>query len=97
MQDRYIEAIKRIVLKRFKKYPDVKIIFFGSRAKNKKIFKSSDVDIAIEGNFKDLDISILKEELEEAPIPYEVDIVNLNIADKKFKEKVYQEGILWKK
>jgi len=38
-----------------------------------------------------------KEELEEAPIPYEVDIVNLNTADEKFKKKVYNEGIFWKK
>ena len=97
MQDKYIDRIKNIILKRLGKYPEVKVIFFGSRAKGKKIFKSSDVDIALEGNFKEIDVSYLKDELKEAPIPYEVDIVNLNSADEKFKKKVYKEGIFWKK
>ena len=96
-KDKYIEIIKKIVLNKMAKYKDVKVIFFGSRAKGEKILRSSDVDIAIDGDFKKIDLINLKEELEEAPIPYEVDIVNLNTADEIFKQKVYKEGIFWKK
>ena len=93
--DKYLESIKDIVLKNFKD-SNVKIIFFGSRAVNKKVTRASDVDIGIEGEFKEIDFINLKEELEESPIPYEVDLINLNFADEKFKEEIFKKGIFWK-
>ncbi len=94
--NKYIEQIKKIILNKLGKYSDLKIIFFGSRAKAKNVSQASDVDIAIEGVFNEKDLIDLKESLEESNIPYEVDIINLNIADKFFKEKIYKEGIFWK-
>ena len=93
--DKYLESIKNIVLKNFKD-SNVKIIFFGSRARNERATQGSDVDIAIEGEFREIDFINLKEELEESTVPYEVDLINLNIADKKFREEVFKKGIFWK-
>jgi len=95
--DKYIERIKKITLEQFEKFENVKIIFFGSRAYGKNVHTGSDVDIALEGCFDDTAIINLKEELEESTIPYEVDVINLNIADEEFKDKIYKKGIYWKK
>jgi predicted nucleotidyltransferase len=94
--NKYIELIKKIILKKLDKSENVKIIFFGSRASGQNITQGSDVDVAIEGDFRETDFIALKEELEEAPIPYEVDLINLNVAEDNFKEKIYKEGIFWK-
>ena len=51
--DKYLESIKNIVLKNFKD-SNVKIIFFGSRARNERATQGSDVDIAIEGEFREI-------------------------------------------
>jgi proline iminopeptidase len=71
-----------------------KIVIFGSRAENS--FKNnSDIDIAIFGkNWKDKDVNIVKNSLEEfIKIPLKFDIVNFyNLKKPALKENILKEG-----
>ncbi|CCQ93685.1 conserved hypothetical protein [[Clostridium] ultunense Esp] len=40
---------------------------------------------------------MLRERIEESPIPYRVDLVDLSKAEDSFREKVMKEGISWER
>lgn len=69
--DIVLEDIKEIC----KKYKAKEVILFGSRAKGTAL-ERSDIDIAVSGIE---DIEDLKDEIEEIPTLYKIDIVNIDI------------------
>jgi predicted nucleotidyltransferase len=82
------EKLKREILKIVGRYLDLKeyqVFFFGSRISNKGT-QRSDIDIGIEGK-KEVPAEILakiKEEVEELPTLYKIDIVDFKSVDKDF-------------
>lgn len=68
--DIVLEDIKEIC----KKYKAKEVILFGSRAKGTAL-ERSDIDIAVSGIE---DIEDLKDEIEEIPTLYKIDIVNID-------------------
>lgn len=81
----------------FLKDDKVKIIIFGSRAREDN-YPNSDVDIGIIP-YERLDavrIAILKERIENSNIPYKVEIVNFLEVSEEFKKEALKEVIIWK-
>lgn len=92
----FIDELKGMVVDFFKDKP-VKVYLFGSRAR-KDARPTSDVDIAVEA-IKKIDSSLLsqlKDILEESHIPYRVDVVDFNSANKTMQKSIKNEGVLWK-
>ncbi len=95
LDDRHLDFVLS-VLKRNISDVDAKFYIFGSRAKgtNKKY---SDIDIAIDLNGKKLDTSILGKiliEFQDSTLPYEVDVVDLNSIDEKFRNLIKKDLVL---
>lgn len=74
----------------------VKVYLYGSWAQ-KKERPTSDIDLAVwtDHPLPAGTLARLREALEEAPIPYQVEVVNLQDADESFRQKVLGEGIEW--
>ena len=95
LEDRHLDFVLS-VLKRNISDVDAKFYIFGSRVKgtNKKY---SDIDIAVDLNGKKLDISILGKiflEFQDSTLPYEVDVVDLNSIDEKFRNLIKKDLVL---
>ena len=77
---------------------DVKIILFGSAARG-NFHRHSDIDIAIlpKNDYNKTKVILLKEKLENINIPYSVELIDLSKVSKTFKDKVFEEGEIWKK
>ena len=88
-----INDLKRFIKNFFNK-KDVRIFFFGSRARGDHS-PFSDIDIAIDSK-EDIssDITKLREILENSNLPYKVDIVRLS-TNEKLRQIVGKEGIRW--
>jgi hypothetical protein len=41
-------------------------------------------------------VSLLKEKIEQSTIPYSVDVIDLSETDETFRQKVLNEGVIWK-
>lgn len=95
-RDEIINEVKKIILDELKDVP-VRVYLFGSWARGGEK-RTSDIDIAIESKecLSSAVIIKLRSTFEESHIPYRVDIVNLDEADKKIYGKVIKEGLLWK-
>lgn len=86
------EKIKKELLRIIGEHLDLKkykVFVFGSRVTGKGD-EQSDIDAGIEGEQKISDGAIekIKEELEELPILYKIDIVDFTRASKTFKKVV---------
>lgn len=95
MENTLIQRVKAIVLQHFSTQ-NVRIYLFGSWARGEQK-RSSDIDIAIEGN-KDIsyEITLLREKLEESTIPRRIDVVDMHYAGKALCQRIRKEGIVWK-
>ena len=84
LEEKYLNTIKSIL----KKYlTNQNVYVFGSRSTGK--FKQySDLDLAIDGNLDNVNISALKNELFESYIPIDVDIVDVNKISKEFLDVI---------
>ena len=73
-----------------------KVYLFGSRAQETS-HRSSDIDVAIlpAHPLPLWTLSQIRSVLEESHVPYNVDLVDLSVADAAFRERVIEEGILW--
>lgn len=91
-----IRKVKAAVVQAFKG-EDVRIILFGSRARG-NAHCTSDIDIGIlpSGKCDRKKITALRADLEEMNIPYTVDLVDLSIVSEDFRQKVLDEGEVWK-
>lgn len=91
LKEKYLDQIKKIVQRHLKK--DVRIFIFGS-----SIIKENflDVDIGlIDGKISDRELYRIINDLEESLLPYECDVINFNQVDKKFRNSVLNDKILW--
>lgn len=89
LEARHIEFIIN-TLKKYISNEDVKLYIFGSRAKG-SYKEYSDIDIAVDFNGKKLSDYVLGNILlafEDSTLPYEVDVVDLNAIDEKFKSLI---------
>ena len=87
IEDRYYNFILKVLKQNL---PQSKFYLFGSRAK-KTNSEYSDIDIALDDNKKEIDISIinkLNSLFENSTFPYEIDIIDLNNVGEKFKTKI---------
>ncbi|WP_094227533.1 type VII toxin-antitoxin system MntA family adenylyltransferase antitoxin [Methanolobus psychrotolerans] len=94
--EKSIRKVKTSVLKAFED-EDVRIVLFGSRARG-NAHCTSDIDIGILP-FDEYDrkkLTALRAELEDMNIPYTVDLVDLSAVSEDFRQKVLDEGEIWK-
>jgi predicted nucleotidyltransferase len=94
--EKSIQKVKAAVLQAFKD-EDVRVILFGSRARG-NAHCTSDIDIGIlpHSSCDRKKIAALRAELEEMNIPYTVDLVDLSAVSEDFRQKVLDEGEVWK-
>lgn len=95
MTNKYVDAAKQIVLKACEG-KGFSVYLFGSRARGDED-RWSDIDIGIDSN-KPLPkhfIALLKDQLEESTVPYEVDLVDMQNCQKDLRANILKEGILW--
>jgi uncharacterized protein len=91
-----IRKLRRIVLDALAGH-DAGVWLFGSCARG-DVQQHSDIDIAILPR-DDLPDSILTEltaDIEESPIPYHVDLLDLRHADPALIDDIRREGIAWR-
>lgn len=82
LDEKYINFIKKAFDERLNNY---KLYLFGSRAKG-RARKYSDIDLAVDSTeLTDKIKSDLEIYFEDSTIPYEIDIVDLNKINEKFK------------
>lgn len=90
-----LDLAKQIVLSRLAGY-SAKVYLFGSQATG-HADRVSDIDIAILPlqPISPWVFAEIREALEESPILYPVDVVDLSETDLRFRQRVFKEGILW--
>lgn len=90
LEEKYINFIKNTISSMIHNY---KLYIFGSRAKN-RAKKYSDIDLAIDSQELTPQIKTkLEFTFENSTLPYEVDIINLNDIDNKFKDLIQKDLI----
>lgn len=89
LEKRHIDFIIEVLRQNIPQ-KDAKFYIFGSRAKG--TYKEySDIDIAVqlsEGNLSADTLGKILLEFSDSTLPYEVDVVDLNAIDAKFKELI---------
>lgn len=91
--EKYLCLARKIV----KEYlPTSKIYLFGSFARG-EARASSDIDIAVDLGTEQptRPLYLLREALEEAPLPYRVDLVDMREVGENLKKRILAEGIRW--
>lgn len=91
-----LEETRKIAVETLGSYP-VKLYLFGSWARGKAV-RHSDIDLAVDSDvpLPSGVLSLLRERFEESRIPYRVEIVNLRDSNASFRQRVLQEGVVWK-
>ena len=95
MASDYIAIVQSIVLKHVDKSLFA-VFLFGSRSK--RLAKhGADIDIGIWGseNFPSKTINKIIEEVAESIVPYDLDVVDFFISDKKFRQIALKSYQLW--
>ena len=91
-----IEELRRMVLAALDEH-SAAVWLFGSCARG-DVRQHSDIDIAIlpRDELSPWFFSELAADIEESPIPYDVDLVDLRHADPELVEEVRREGVKWR-
>ena len=92
---RAIEELRRMVLDALGDH-DAEVWLFGSCARD-EVMQHSDIDIAVLSRHE-LPPGLLADlaaDIEESPIPYDVDLVDLRHAAPSLVEQVQREGVKW--
>ena len=91
-----LAPLKKLVLEFFE-HDSVKIVLFGSRARDDAT-SQSDVDIGIipQNRLPAIRISRLLDEIERSTIPFKVEIVNLSETSEVFRNEAMKEVVVWK-
>ena len=95
-RERAIEELRQMVLDALSGH-DAAVWLFGSCARG-NVRQHSDIDIAIFPR-EDLASGFFAElaaDIEESPIPYDVDLVDLRRADPALVDEVRREGVKWR-
>lgn len=90
-----LAKVREIVMRQLRGVK-VKVYLYGSWARQEER-RTSDIDLAIwpEDPLPTGALSKLRSALEEATIPYPVEVTNLREADETFIQQVMKEGIEW--
>ncbi len=92
MTNRYVDQVKKVV-EEFDPMRSNKYFLFGSSVKGGKFH---DIDLGVVGNTSSQKrLSDLRERFYDSPIPYKVDVVDLDAADNAFREHVLQSEPVW--
>lgn len=93
MLDTYIPKIKEVI-KKFDPSQKNRYFIFGSSLRKERF---NDIDIGVVGaSASGAKVSILKEKIEDTTIPYFVDVVDFDSAQKSFSDYVFNNSqILW--
>ena len=68
---------------------------FGSRARGKHVKRFSDLDLAVEGlELTLLEAALLREVFDECPLPFKVDIVQIESLTPEFRTRIEAEKVL---
>jgi uncharacterized protein len=96
VREQAIEELRRMVLDVLGEH-DAAIWLFGSCARG-EARQHSDIDIAIlpRDNLPSGLLAELAADIEESPIPYDVDLVDLRRAEPALVEEVRREGVKWR-
>lgn len=95
-RDAVLSLVQKIVWRHLQHLP-VKVFLYGSWARNEER-TTSDLDLAV---WSDAPLpggvfTKLRSALEEAPIPFPVEVVDLRTANESFIQQVKKEGIEWR-
>ena len=95
-RQRAIDELRRRVLDALGDH-DAAVWLFGSCARG-EVFRHSDIDIAIlpRGELPSWFFAQLAADIEESPIPYDVDLVDLRHVEPALVEEVRREGVKWR-
>ena len=96
IREEAIEELRRMVLHALSDH-DASVWLFGSCARGAPR-QHSDIDIAIlpRGELPSAVLAELAADIEESPIPYDVDLVDLRHAEPDLVEEVRREGVKWR-
>jgi len=96
IREEAIEELRRMVLHALSDH-DAAVWLFGSCARGAPR-QHSDIDIAIlpRGELPSAVLAELAADIEESPIPYDVDLVDLRHAEPDLVEEVRREGVKWR-
>ncbi len=74
----------------------IKVFLFGSWARGDAV-RTSDIDVALDPppSFPRAKISRLRERLEELPVAYPVQVVDLRDTGDAFRKRIQKEAIAW--
>jgi predicted nucleotidyltransferase len=90
------EAIAREIVLRELLNADCRIFLFGSRArKDNHRFSDMDIGIVPGKNFNERILYILRDKLNDSIVPFKVEVVNFNYADKAFKQEALKDAVYW--
>jgi predicted nucleotidyltransferase len=91
-----LERVRRQILQEIGDRP-VEVLLYGSWAKATAT-RTSDIDIAIDpkGDFSRSALRHLREVLEELPVAYPVNVIDLRETGDEFKRQIRKEAIRWK-
>jgi predicted nucleotidyltransferase len=98
MNNNIAPQYKELILKAIAyHYPEAKVILFGSRARGTHR-QGSDIDLALNIGepIKLREMARIRVTLANLPIPLEMDIVDMHNIPIAFKEKIVDEGQVWK-
>jgi len=96
IREEAIEELRRMVLHALSDH-DAAVWLFGSCVRGTPR-QHSDIDIAIlpRGELPSAVLAELAADIEESPIPYDVDLVDLRHAEPALVEEVRREGVKWR-
>lgn len=93
LEKRHLDFILKVLQKNI---PQAKFYIFGSRAKG-SYKEYSDIDIAVKLEEEKLSADVLGKilmEFSDSTLPYEVDVIDLNAIDEKFRNLIQESLVL---
>ncbi|MDY7002084.1 MAG: nucleotidyltransferase domain-containing protein [Thermodesulfobacteriota bacterium] len=90
-----LKTVRRIILDGLKGHK-AKVFLYGSTAKG-EASQGSDIDVAV-ATLKPLPpglLSAIREALDESPVPYPVELIDLSLVSPDWAEQIQKQGILW--
>jgi predicted nucleotidyltransferase len=98
VQERALDAVRRIVTEHLRDLPEARAWLFGSFARGEQR-QWSDIDVAIDNAGDRVPVRLmtsLRVALEESSVPWFVDVVDLATAGQEYRREVEREGVLWR-
>lgn len=74
--------------------PEKKVWAFGSRATGRRLKRFSDLDLAVEGRLAWAQRAALSEAFDESLLPFKVDVVELELVEAGFRERIEQDFVV---